>query len=147
MPELAVGMHVKYVPHVGHHLDADHRGAALFHFHFVNKGPRHAAGDRVRLEEHGQLTRAPDGKLLTGTNHEIVHGEAVRPWDAWIVGINADGTADLDVIHPCGQPVPGERKGMMTHHKPDRSAFPNAPGIKHDPTGKLPDTFHLTGEA
>jgi hypothetical protein len=91
-----------------------------------------------RHDKHGTV-------LHTGSGHPITHGLPIDAWDAWVIGVNADGTVDLEIAHPFGQSVRGQRRALQMHAKPDRGAHPDAPGIKHD-AGKGLHTWHFEGE-
>ncbi len=142
--ELKVGAHVLYAPHLDHCLETDHKGNALFHFHFESEP---GTEKTVHLPAHGAVSRDGDGRLVTATGHAIRPGRAKRGWDAVVARVNEDGSADLTITHPFGQKKPGEVGGAVTLHYPDRDAHPEAPGIPRDPSGQAPHSFHLPEEA
>jgi hypothetical protein len=137
---LQPGDKVLYVPCVETHWhDRDHRGDLVFEFvHHEDGPPAHATrahqrskkGEAIRAgafaiihpdSPHAELahglplgrieTRDKDGVLTTSKGHKIRPHRHTKAWDAVVVRVNADGTVDLDIIHPNGYEI---------HHKPDR---------------------------
>ena len=78
------------------------------------------------------------------SGHEVYHDGPISKWKAWVVQVNPDGSADLDIAHPHGwyKPEDGKRDGFITMTCPDRNHHPDAPGVPHDPTGKRMHSFH-----
>jgi hypothetical protein len=141
--DLKPGDRVLYVPHLDYHLDmvATPQGLGLaFHHHYADSHPNPAQpqkGDVVDVSRVGAL-RKVDGKLTTqsGQGRVIVPGRPVKYWNATVVRVNADGSADLEIRHPIG---------CVTLIVPDRGNHPEAPGVPHDPAKGL-HTFHIEGE-
>lgn len=146
---LTVGMKVWYVPDSCHWAATNAKGDPQFNFIYVKDQPgRHRQGDAVDVAKAGRLQRSGD-KIKTKGGQEV---KAVSPryfWPAWVVAVNADGTADLDVAHSYSWTDPNavdRQNCFVTLHCPDRKAHPTVPGIRLDPTGKTPHSFHVPGE-
>lgn len=138
MAEIKVGDRVWYVAHAGHWNDSAGKEAVFEFVHHKDgpplpRGQQHLqvkagealpagerawgtgtdAHDKLPLGRVEEVEQRPSGMpvLHLSKGHTIRATRPLRPWEAKVIRVNADGTVDLDVLHPCGHEV---------HRKPDR---------------------------
>lgn len=100
-----VGDAVLYIPDFqAHGLDMDHQRDHCFHFVHAADKPSHGKkqGDPADPRKCGKLKSWKDGVLLTEAGFAIRPTTPKRFWPAVVAEVFPDGTARIDVPHPCG---------------------------------------------